>query len=155
MRTTPSRPRKVMRKYMTALLASGVIAAGTISTPAGTGDGAFGPSNPFYAPSTLPFQAPLFDKIKDADYQPAIEAGMAQELAEIEAIANNPSPPTFENTIAAMEKTGRLLQRVLAAFSGVTGANTNPVLQKVRADEAANLAAHQDAIVLNAKLFRS
>jgi peptidyl-dipeptidase Dcp len=142
-----------MRKYMTAFLASGVIAAGTISTPARTGDAAFGPSNPFYAPSTLPFQAPPFDKIKDEDYQPAIEAGMAQELAEIEAIANNSAPPTFENTIVAMEKTGRLLQRVLAAFSGVTGANTNPVLQKVRADEAANLAAHQDAIVLNAKLF--
>jgi peptidyl-dipeptidase Dcp len=142
-----------MRKYMTALLASGAIAAGTISAPAGTGDAAFGPSNPFYAPSTLPFQAPPFDKIKDADYQPAIEAGMAQELTEIEAIANNPAPPTFENTIVAMEKTGRLLQRVLAAFGGVTGANTNPVLQKVRADEAANLAAHQDAIVLNTKLF--
>jgi peptidyl-dipeptidase Dcp len=138
---------------MTALLASGAIAAGTISAPAGTGDAAFGPSNPFYAPSTLPFQAPPFDKIKDADYQPAIEAGMAQELTEIEAIANNPAPPTFENTIVAMEKTGRLLQRVLAAFGGVTGANTNPVLQKVRADEAANLAAHQDAIVLNTKLF--
>jgi peptidyl-dipeptidase Dcp len=142
-----------MRKYMTALLASGAIAAGTISAPAGTGDAAFGPSNPFYAPSTLPFQAPPFDKIKDADYQPAIEAGMARELTEIEAIANNPAPPTFENTIVAMEKTGRLLQRVLAAFGGVTGANTNPVLQKVRADEAANLAAHQDAIVLNTKLF--
>jgi peptidyl-dipeptidase Dcp len=142
-----------MRKYMTAFLASGVIAAGTISTPAATGDAAFGPSNPFYAPSTLPFQAPPFDKIKDEDYQPAIEAGMAQELAEMEVIANNAAPPTFENTIVVMEKTGRLLQRVLAAFSGVTGANTNPVLQKVRADEAANLAAHQDAIVLNAKLF--
>jgi peptidyl-dipeptidase Dcp len=138
---------------MTAFLASGVIAAGTISTPAATGDAAFGPSNPFYAPSTLPFQAPPFDKIKDADYQPAIEAGMAQELAEIEAIANNPAPPTFENTIVAMEKTGRLLQRAMAAFGGVTGANTNPGLQKVRADEAAKLAEHQDAIVLNAKLF--
>jgi peptidyl-dipeptidase Dcp len=138
---------------MTAFLASGVIAAGTISTPAATGDAAFGPSNPFYAPSTLPFQAPPFDKIKDADYQPAIEAGMAQELAEIEAIADNPAPPTFENTIVAMEKTGRLLQRAMAAFGGVTGANTNPGLQKVRADEAAKLAEHQDAIVLNAKLF--
>jgi peptidyl-dipeptidase Dcp len=142
-----------MRKYMTAFLASGVIAAGTISTPASTGDAAFGPSNPFYAPSTLPFQAPPFDKIKDEDYQPAIEAGMAQELAEIEAIANNSAPPTFENTIVAMEKTGRLLQRALTTFGGVSGANTNPVLQKVRAEEAAKLAAHQDAIVLNTKLF--
>src|SRR5579871_346527 len=109
-------------------------------------------SNPFAQPSTLPFQAPPFDRIKDADYQPALEEGMRQQIAEIEAIANNSAPPTFENTIVAMEKTGRLLQRAMAAFGGVTGANTNPVLQKVRADEAANLAAHQDAIVLNAKL---
>src|SRR6202041_2340291 len=79
----------------------------------------FGPSNPFYAPSTLPFGAPPFDRIKDEDYQPAIEAGMAQELAEINAIANNPAPPTFENTFVAMEKSGRLLHRALAAFRGV------------------------------------
>ena len=80
--------------------------------PAQTTDAGFGPANPFYAPSTLPFQAPPFDKIKDSDYQPAIEAGMAEQLKEIEAIANNPAAPTFENTIVAMEKTGALFQRV-------------------------------------------
>ena len=64
----------------------------------------FGPSNPFYSPSTLPFQAPPFDKIKDDDYQPAIEAGMAQQLEEIQAIANDPAPPTFENTFVAHGK---------------------------------------------------
>ena len=72
--------------------------------------GNFGPSNPFYAPSTLPFQAPPFDKIKDSDYQPAIDAGMAQQLKEVDAIANNPAPPTFENTLVALERSGQLLR---------------------------------------------
>jgi peptidyl-dipeptidase Dcp len=113
----------------------------------------FGPSNPFYAPSSLPFRAPPFDKIKDEDFQPAIEAGIAQQQAEIQAIANSPEPPTFDNTIVAMEKTGQLLDRVSAVFEGVTGANTNPTLQKVKTLEAPKLAAHQDFIFLNAKLF--
>ncbi len=116
-------------------------------------DTKFGPSNPFYEPSTLPFHAPPFDKIKDEDYQPAIEAGMAQEIVEIQAIADNAAPPTFENTLVAMEKTGQLLKRASAAFGAVSEANTNPVLLKVRADEAPKLAAHHDAIYLNAKLF--
>ena len=114
---------------------------------------AFGPSNPFYEPSTLPFQAPPFDKIKDTDYQPAIEAGMAQQLEEIRAIADNPAPPTFENTLVAMEKSGQLLQRASAAFEAVTGANTNPALQKAEEVLAPKLAAHQDAIYLDPRLF--
>src|SRR5712672_425707 len=113
----------------------------------------FGPNNPFYAPSTLPFQAPPFDRIKDSDYQPAIEAGMADELKEMRAIADNPGAPTFANTIVAMEKTGALFQRAYAAFSAVTGANTNPVLEKIQQEEAPKLAAHGDAIFLDAKLF--
>src|SRR6202789_342636 len=114
---------------------------------------AFGPSNPFYAPSTLPFHAPPFDKIKDADYQPAIEAGMGQQLAEVRAIAANTAAPTFENTFVPLEKSGRLLDRALQAFAGVAGANTNPYLQDVKTALAPKLAAHQDAIFLNAKLF--
>jgi peptidyl-dipeptidase Dcp len=113
----------------------------------------FGPANPFYAPSTLPFGAPPFNKIKDEDYQPAIEAGMAQELAEIEAIANNSAAPTFENTLVAMERSGRLLARASAAFNGVSQANTDPVLQKAKSALAPERAAHQDAIYLNKKLF--
>jgi peptidyl-dipeptidase Dcp len=142
-----------MLKPMTALITSGALALGSANTPAVSADAKFGPSNPFYAPSTLPFHAPPFDKIKDEDYQPAIEAGMAEELSEIQAIADNPAPPTFENALVAMEKTGRLLQRVRAAFGAVTGANTNPLLQKVRTEEAPKQAAHHDAIYLNAKLF--
>ena len=113
----------------------------------------FGPSNPFYAPSTLPFHAPPFDKIKDEDYQPAIEAGMAEELSEMQAIADNPAAPTFDNTLGCHGEDRAALQRARAAFCGVTGANTNPVLQKVRTEEAPRLAAHHDAIYLNAKLF--
>ena len=142
-----------MLKGMTALIASGVIALGTIHTLPTVADANFGPSNPFYAPSTLPFHAPPFDKIKDEDYQPAIEAGMAEHMREMQAIADNPEPPTFENTLVAMEKTGQLFQRATAAFDAVSGANTNPLLQKVRADEAPRRAAHDDAIYLNAKLF--
>src|SRR5580765_679837 len=142
-----------MLKLMTTVITTGAIAMGTIYTPSTAADAKFGPSNPFYAESTLPFHAPPFDKIKDEDYQPAIEAGMAEQLSEINKIADNPAGPTFENTLAAMEKTGQLFQRAIAAFGAVTGANTNPVLQKVQADEAPKLAAHADALYLNAKLF--
>jgi peptidyl-dipeptidase Dcp len=113
----------------------------------------FGPSNPFYAESSLPFHAPPFDKIKDTDYAPAIEAGMAQQRAEVRAIAANPAPPTFENTFVPLEKSGRLLDRALQAFEGVTGANTNPYLQEVKTVLTPQRAAHQDAIYLDSKLF--
>jgi peptidyl-dipeptidase Dcp len=142
---------------ISALIAAGVLLAGigfSASRLSVNANMDFGPDNPFYAPSALPFQAPPFDKIKDSDYQPAIEAGMAQQLREVEAIANNPAPPTFENTFVAMEKSGELLQRVTAAFGGVTGANTNPALQEVRKIEAPKQAAHEDAIYLNDKLFQ-
>ena len=97
-----------------AILASTALAAmaGQAQSAATPQAAAFGPGNPFYAPSTLPFHAPPFNKIKDGDYQPAIDAGMAQQLKEVEAIANNPAAPTFDNTVAALEKTGQLLDRV-------------------------------------------
>ena len=126
-------------------------ASASAQTPAPTA--AFGPNNPFYAPSTLPFQAPPFDKIKDSDYQPAIDAGMAMQINEVEAIANNTAPPTIENTIVALERTGQLLSRAMLVFNCVTGANINDELQKVQTYEAPRLAAQQDAIYLNSKLF--
>jgi peptidyl-dipeptidase Dcp len=132
--------------------AMGVILVGSALAVGAEGQ-AFGPSNPFYAKSTLPYQAPPFDKIHDADYQPAIEAGMAEQRREIKAIAENPAAPTFENTIVAMEKSGQLFSRVMAVFNGITGANTNPTLQAVQDAMAPKLAAHQDAIYLDAKLF--
>jgi peptidyl-dipeptidase Dcp len=144
---------KIMLKRKFAFIAFVAILISALSAPSTAAATKFGPSNPFYSPSTLPFQAPPFDKIKDEDYQPAIEAGMAEQLTEIQAIADNPAAPTFENTLVAMEKTGLLLQRAMAAFGAVSGANTDPVLEKVRTDEAPKLAAHDDAIYLNAKLF--
>jgi peptidyl-dipeptidase Dcp len=146
------RTAKTMVLFMSNLIAAGIVALGA-THPALAATAEFGPSNPFYAPSTLPFHAPPFDKIKDEDYQPAIEAGMAQQQAEIQAIADNPAPPTFDNTIVAMEKSGRLFNRALAAFEGVTGANTNPTLQHVETVEAPKQAAHWDFIYLNTKLF--
>jgi peptidyl-dipeptidase Dcp len=109
--------------------------------------------NPLLSPSPLPFQAPVFDRITDADFQPAIEEAMTQQLAEVDAIANDAAPPTFANTIEAMEKSGVLLRRVMAIFNALTDANTNPALQKVEAEEAPKLASHDDEIYLNAKLF--
>src|SRR5271169_4954597 len=153
MQPGPTGLGEVMQRLAIGLIVIGAIAMGTVYTPATGADAKFGPGNPFYAASTLPFHAPAFDKIKDEDYQPAIEAGMAEELTEIQAIADNPAAPTFENTLVAMEKTGRLFQRAMAAFGAVSGADTNPLLQKVRNEEAPKLAAHYDAIYLNAKIF--
>lgn len=110
--------------------------------------------NPFYSESTLPFQTIDFDKIKDSDYAPAFKKGMQEHLDEIEKIAQNPEAPTFENTIVAMEKSGRLLSRVASAFFLMTGANTNDNLQKLQEDIAPKLAAHNDAIHLNPDLFK-
>jgi peptidyl-dipeptidase Dcp len=138
---------------LSILIAAGAIALG-VSTTTPDNHMDFGPTSPFYAASTLPFHAPPFDKIKDSDYQPAIDAGMAEQRQEIQAIANNPAAPTFENTLVAMEKTGQLFNRVMAAFNGVTGANLNPELQKVQDYEAPRLAAHSDAIYLDSKLFQ-
>src|SRR4051812_35787842 len=109
--------------------------------------------NPFFTESALPFQAPPFDKIKDSDYQPAIEEGMQRQLAEIQAIANSAEAPTFANTIEAMERSGALLTRVNKVFNGLAQSNTNPTIQKVQAEEAPQLAAHQDKIYLNPQLF--
>ncbi|WP_430539664.1 peptidyl-dipeptidase Dcp [Luteimonas terrae] len=109
--------------------------------------------NALFTASTLPFQAPPFDKLKDADYQPAIEEGMKQHLAEIRTIADNPDAPTFENTIEAMERSGELLTRSASVFFMLTGANTNETLQAAEEALAPKLAEHSDAIYLDPALF--
>jgi peptidyl-dipeptidase Dcp len=130
---------------------AGAVALGGVAAEGQTA--VFGPENPFYAASALPYHAPPFDRIKDTDYQPALEAGMAEHLREVETIANNPAPPTFENTMVALEKSGQLYARVAEVFDGMTGANTNPTLDKVDEIESPKRAAHDDAIFLNEKLF--
>jgi peptidyl-dipeptidase Dcp len=110
-------------------------------------------SNPFFSESPLPLHYPQFDKIKDSDFAPAFDAGMAEQLKEVDAIANNAAAPTFDNTILAMEKSGQVLNRAQTVFFSLVGADTNDARNKLRADYAAKFAAHGDAIALNPKLF--
>ena len=111
------------------------------------------PSNALLKESTLPYQFPAFDKIKDADFVPAMEAGMREHLKEVDAIANRPDKPTFDNTVVAMERSGRLLDRAHTIFSNLNSCNTDPEMQKIEKEMAPKLSAHQDTIFLNSKLF--
>ncbi len=109
--------------------------------------------NPLLTESTLPYHLPPFELIKDEHFAPAFAQGMAEDLRENEAIANNPEKPTFENTIVAMERAGQLLERTDRAFGILTGSLTNPTLLKLEADLSPKQAAHRDAIRLNPALF--
>ena len=109
--------------------------------------------NPLAQPSTLQYQAPPFDRIRDTDYQPAIEDAMKAHLVEVDAIAGSADPPTFDNTIVAMERSGQALTRASNVFFAMTQANTNDTLQAAKDALAPELAAHDDAIHLNGKLF--
>ncbi len=109
--------------------------------------------NPLLTASTLPFQAPPFDKIKDSDYLPAFEEGMKQHLAEVRTIADRAEPATFDNTIEALERSGETLTRVSRIFFGLVQADTNDARQKIQEEVAPKLAAHQDEISLDPKLF--
>src|SRR6266404_3839644 len=109
--------------------------------------------NPLINESALPYHYPDFDKLKDENFVPAIEAGMREQLNEIDPIANSSEKPTFENTIVAMERTGRLLDRAQRTFSNLNACDTNPTRQKIEKETAPKLSAHRDAIFLNPKLF--
>lgn len=110
-------------------------------------------ANPLFHESPLPLHYPQFDKIKDADFAPAFDAGMAEQLEEVRAIADNPAPATFDNTIVAMERTGRLLDRATTVFFNLVGTDTNEVRKQLQAEYSGKFAAHQDAITLDGKLF--
>ncbi|WP_373989614.1 M3 family metallopeptidase [Duganella sp. BuS-21] len=109
--------------------------------------------NPLATVSSLPFHYPAFDKIKDEHFTPAFTEGMRQQLKEIQAIANNKAAPSFDNTIVAMEKSGALLTRVQTVFYNLQGANTNDKLDAIDSAMSPKLAAHSDAIYLNARLW--
>jgi peptidyl-dipeptidase Dcp len=109
--------------------------------------------NPLLTESTLPYQFPPFDKIKNEHFKPAFDQGIGEHLKEVEAIANNRATPTFENTIVALERSGRLLNRAEHAFFNLNSAHTNPAMQKLEEELSPQLAAHEDAIYLNGPLF--
>lgn len=110
--------------------------------------------NPFAAPSPLLLHAPAFDKIRVEHFLPTFTFGMKQQLAEMNAIASQTEAATFENTIAAMERSGALLTRVDNVFSNLTSAEKNEALQKIETELAPLKAAHSDNILLNRKLFQ-
>ena len=110
-------------------------------------------ANPLFADSPLPLHYPQFDKIKDSDFAPAFDRGMAEHLQEINAIANVRSVATFENTIIPLEKSGQLLTRANTVFQNLSGADTNDARDKLDADYSPKFAAHFDAIYLNNNLF--
>lgn len=114
----------------------------------------FSESNPFFSASPLQYQSPQFDKIRNADYLPAIAEGMRRQLAEIDIVAASTEPPTFDNTIVALERSGVLLTRAAKIFFAMVQANTNDELQKAQMEIAPRLAAHNDALFLNATLFQ-
>jgi peptidyl-dipeptidase Dcp len=148
----------MIRNIFLATAAIAIVSSAPVSAAprkaAATASATLPASNPFAKPSTLPFETPDFSKIKDTDYLPAILAGMAQQKSEVMAIANQKAPPTFGNTVVAMERSGQLLERAGLAFSAVNGANTNDVLQATDTKTAPLYAAHNDFIFLNAKLFQ-
>ena len=110
--------------------------------------------NPFFAVSALPYHLPPFDKIHDADYMPAFERGMAEQLVEVQKIAKDPAAPTFDNTILGLERSGRLLTRVSKVYFNLLSSNGSEEMQKVEAEVTPKLSAHRDAILLDSALFK-
>ena len=110
-------------------------------------------SNPFLSTYKTPFGVPPFHLIKNEHYKPAIMEGMASQKKEVDAIVNNKSIPTFENTIVALENTGELLDKVTTVFYNINSANTNDEIQQIANDIAPKISAHNDNIYLNEKLF--
>ncbi|KGO99457.1 M3 family metallopeptidase [Novilysobacter defluvii] len=110
-------------------------------------------ANPLFAESTLPLHYPHFDKIQDSHFGPAFDRGMEEHLAEIEAIASNDEPATFENTILPLEKSGEILSRTSRVFFNLAGVENNDEKKAIQAEYAPKLSAHRDAISLNPDLF--
>ncbi|MCA1965719.1 MAG: M3 family metallopeptidase [Flavobacterium sp.] len=110
--------------------------------------------NPFFETYTTPYQVPPFDLIKNEHFKPAILEGIKKQEAEINAIVSNKQKPTFENTVLAMENSGKLLARVSTVFYNLNSANTNEEIQAIAKELAPKLSAHNDNIYLNDALFK-
>ncbi len=110
-------------------------------------------ANPFFQEWKTPFGVPPFDHIKTEHFLPAIQEGMAQHKREVEAIAKNPAPPTFANTLEALDGAGLLLEKATAVFQNLSSAETSDALQAIQRQVAPMLAAHRDDILLDPALF--
>ncbi len=110
-------------------------------------------TNPFFSAWTTPFEAPPFDRIATADFKPAYTEALAQHRAEIAAIGDNPAAPDFDNTIAALERSGKALRRVEMVFGQLSSAATNDELQAVEREVVVLVARHWNGIFLDPKLF--
>ena len=156
-----------MKAQIMATTAAAALLAGCATYSEGTDmdpiaqaaeDAAYSPEIPegtgyFASDSTLPFLAPDFTKISEDDYMPAFKQGMEIHKAEVQAIIDNPAAPTFENTIVALEKSGRMLGRVARVFFALTGSNTTDGLDAINREVGPMLSAHSDSITLNPALF--
>jgi peptidyl-dipeptidase Dcp len=109
--------------------------------------------NPFSHPSALPYQLPPFDRIRNGDYRPAFEEAMREQRMEVGQIAHDPAAPDFQNTIVALERSGRMLGRVSGVFFNLNASNTDPEMQQIDSEMAPALQAHEDAIFLDPALF--
>src|SRR5579863_162684 len=154
------RPRTTgMRIVASALLGAAALAAVALAATPAAAPAAGAPrtssmdDNPFMQPSTLPFQMPPFDRIRDSDYLPAFAAALHAQLAEVAAIAHNSQPATFENTVVALERSGQLRARVEPVFANLNTCNTDPQMQQVDTEMAPRLTAQDDAIFLDAALW--
>ncbi|MDE6812262.1 MAG: peptidase M3, partial [Duncaniella sp.] len=140
-----------MNKFLTAALGA-LLLPMALSTP--TDMSAQTRQNPFMVPYDTPFQIPPFDQITYDDYLPAIEKGIAEKKAEIDAIANNPATPTFDNTILAMEKSGALLDRVMLVFGALDETDNNAQMQAISEKAYPMVSAASDETMMNDKLFQ-
>ena len=150
-----------MTKFFGFLLAAGLLAGGcsqpaeedtAVQTDTATIEVADA-ANPFVNEWDTPFGVPPFDNIEDEHYMPAFQQGMAEQKAEVDAIVNNPDAPTFENTIEALERSGKTLTRVANVFFAVNGAHSNETTREIGTEIAPQLSAHGDDIALNGDLY--
>src|SRR5574337_1114071 len=110
-------------------------------------------ANPFFAESTLPLHYPAFDRIKDSDFAPGFDRGMADQLKEVDVIARRPAAATFDNTVIALERSGQILKRTSTVFFSLVGVENSDARKAIQAEYAPRLSAHRDAIMLNPALF--
>jgi peptidyl-dipeptidase Dcp len=109
--------------------------------------------NPFAAPSPLAYGLPPFDQIREEHYQPAFDEGMAEQRRQLAAITSQSEPPTLENTLEALERSGALLHRVSKVFFNLLGSDVTDGLRAIEDVVVPRLAAHRDAILMDGELF--